>query len=356
MVVRLVGRGHSGIRATHSKTLEFTADSEITARATCIVAVGAEAPDGRHLAGPLRITMTAGRESFTFEALANPSWPPGGAAVIRRSGLRLPGTLATEATAAASDLPRPLVASLQDPDTIVTALIEPIRGRPTAVLLALDPAGPPDPRLAAELAAADVIAAEDEVAARLVGERVTHGPVAVDGRVLVIACQDLPGATVVDALRHVEVDTVGLPAPLAAAAASPSRGPIVIAPEGADLRDIVRSTPAGSRLVVRVPADQVAGALSLAADVRGSPGAVALGEHGRPRRVEAGASLPGRDPVHLCFDAASESSALDPAVRAAVTGLLADGASTKTTANALATLTGWERRRAYDAVLNWPIT
>jgi hypothetical protein len=36
-----------------------------------------------------------------------------------------------------------------------------------------------------------------------------------------------------------------------------------------------------------------------------------------------------------------------------VAALLADGVSTKTAANALATLTGWDRRRAYDTVLDW---
>jgi hypothetical protein len=38
----------------------------------------------------------------------------------------------------------------------------------------------------------------------------------------------------------------------------------------------------------------------------------------------------------------------------AVDGLVANGVPTRAAAAALATLTGWDRRRAYDAVLNWP--
>jgi hypothetical protein len=351
----LAGRGHSAIRATHDKTLEFGTDSEITARATCLVAVGSEVTDGGRVAGPVRITISAGSESFAFEAIGNPGWTPGGPAVVRRSRRRLPGTLATDATAAANDLPRSLVSALQDPDAPVTVDVEPLRGRPAAVLVALDPSGVADPRLAAEMAVADVVVAEDDGAARLLGERTAHGPVAVDRRVLVAATRDLPGATVAGALGDVPVEVVGLPAPLAAAAASPSRRPLVLA-TGTDPRAAVRDTPADRRLVVATSADQVAGLLQLAAGLRGTGRAVAVAPDERPRRLDAGTELPGRDLVFLCFDAITESTALDPRIRAAVDGLLADGVATKTAANALAALTGWERRRAYETVLEWRAT
>jgi hypothetical protein len=359
--VRLIGRGHGAIRATHGKTLEFGVDSEITARATCVVAVGTEVADageggvGGRVAGPVRITIRAGGESFVLEALGNPAWTPGQPAVVRRSGRRLPGTLATEASAAADDLPRPLLAALQDPAVTVTVDVEPIRGRPAAVLVALDPGAAPDPRLAAELAAADLVVAEDDGAARLLGERVAHGPVAVDRRVLVAATGELPGATVAGQLAQVPVDVLGLPAPLAAAAASPSRRPLVLA-TGTDPRAAVRETPPDRRLVVAATADEVAGLLRLAGEVRGAGTGVVLARDDRPRRVGLDSELAGGDPVHLCFDAVTESSALDPRVRAAVEGLLADGVATKTAANALAALTGWERRRAYDTVLEWRAT
>jgi len=356
----LVGRGDVAIRATHAKTLEFTADAHITERATCIVAVGTAVEEPVRPAGPVRITISAGDESFAFEALGNPAWTQGGAAggaaVVRRSGRRRPGTLATEASAGAADLPRSLVEALRDPDAEVALTIEPIRGRPAVVLVALDPDAPPDPRVAAELAVADMVVAEDERAAALLRERVARGPVQVDGRVLVAATRELPGATVAGQLAGVPVDVLGLPPGLAAAAASPSRAPLTI-DESGDPRALLRKVSPAHRLVVRSTVDDVPALLALAVEVRGAGSAVLMAPESRPQRVTAETFVPaGRETVHLCFDAVSESSALDPAVVTAIRGLLADGVPTKTAANALAALTGWERRRAYEAVLGWRAT
>jgi len=354
--VRLTGRGDGAIRATHAKTLEFTADPQITERATCIVAVGTAVADPVRPAGPVRITISAGDESFAFEALGNPGWTPGGAAVVRRSGRRRPGTLATEASAGAADLPRSLVDALREPGAVVELTVEPIRGRPAVVLVALDPEAPLDPRVAAELAAADLVVAEDDAAGAVLGERVAHGTVRVAGRVLVAATRELPGTTVASQLASVPVDVLGLPPALTAAAASPSRGPLTV-DESGDPRALLRKVPAGHRLVVRTSTDEVAGLLSLARDVRGTGSAVLVAPESRPQRVRVEEYVTaGRESVHLCFDAVTESTALDPAVEAAVRGLLADGVPTKTAANALAALTGWERRRAYETVLGWRAT
>jgi hypothetical protein len=146
---------------------------------------------------------------------------------------------------------------------------------------------------------------------------------------------------------------VGLPARLAAAAASPSRGPLLVAPPDADPRALLRGTPAGTRLVLCTSADALPALLALAAEVRGPGGAVLVQEHAPPLRIRTGEqpTLASKDPVHVCFDAATAADALDPRVRAAIDGLLSDGVATKTVANALAELTGWPRRRAYDAVV-----
>lgn len=350
--MRLVGHGHPAIRATHAKTLEFSAHAEITERASCVVAVAMTRAPGP-LAGPVRVTISAGGHSFSLQAYANSGWDPSGAAVLRRSLTQLPGTLATRATAAASDLPRPLVEALRDPATAVEVEVAPVPGPPCVVLASLPPGRPADPWLAAEMAAADLVVAEDDEAARIAGIRVTTGPVPVDGRVLVLAARDLPGQTVVDALRTAEIEAVGLPARFAAAAASPSRGPLLLAPPGADPRELLRDTPAGTRLVMPTSADALPALLALAEEVRGPGGAVLAQEHAPPMRIRTGdrPRLPSRDPVHVCFDAAEARDALDPRVRAAIDGLLADGVATKTVANALAGLTGWPRRRAYAAVV-----
>lgn len=352
--MRLVGHGHAAIRATHRKTLELTHDADITERATCVVAVGVDVDGPRApLAGDVRITIAAGGESCTVEARANSSWDPTGTAIIRRSPLRLPDTFATHASAAASDLPRQLVEALRRPDNTVEVTVELAPGRACVVLFALDPGHPDGARLRAELAAAELVVAEDEVAARLLGERVAHGPVAVDRRVLVVATAELPGRTVLAALAETDVETVGLSPALAAAAASPSRAQLVLAEDGADPRATLRAAPAAARVVVRVPAAEVDGLLAVAAARRGTSDAVLVQPFAAPMRVHADRPvvLPNRDDAYVCFDAASERSALDPRVRAALAALLADGVPTKTAATALAELTGWPRRRAYDYVV-----
>jgi hypothetical protein len=96
--------------------------------------------------------------------------------------------------------------------------------------------------------------------------------------------------------------------------------------------------------------------LELASSLRGSSSAVLAEPFAPPVRIDAAtARQTGKDVVHLCFDAApAETAALNPRLQAAIADLLSDGVPTKTAAKALASLAGWERRRAYDAVLNWP--
>ena len=349
--MRIVGRGHPAIRATHHKTLELTRDTDITERATCIVAVGV-AEAWTPMAGDVRITITTAGTSFSFAARANSSWNPAGTAIIRRSPFRLPDTFATHASAAAHDLPRELAGAMRDPDVVVETAIERVGGRRCAVLFAVDPSTrPDDPRLRAELAAADLVIAEDEDAARLVGQRVAHGPVAIDGRVLVLAARDLPGAGVVDALPDADVETVGLQPALSAAAASPSRAPLVLATT--DPRTVLRTAAAANRVVIGAAAKDVAALLAFAADQRGTGEAVLVQGSAPPIRIRHGEpfELSSNDRVQLCFPAATAGNALDPRVRRAIEGLLADGVSTRVAARTLAELTGWPRRRAYEHLL-----
>jgi len=351
--VRFVGSGHPAIRATHHKTLELTPRPEITERATCVVAVGCTGPEVP-VAGDLRITIRVGDQAFALAARGNSSWQPGGAAVIRRSPLRLPGTFATHATAAAADLPRTLAADLRRPETEVTVAAEPVPGRRCVVLFGVDAARPDDARLRAELAAAEVIVAEDEETARLIDARVTAGPVPVNGRTLVLAARRLPGRTLTDALDGADVETVGLPPALAAAAAARSRGPVVLAGPDADPVRMLRELPADARLVLEVPAEQVLATLRRAAEVRGAASAVMVQGSAAPVRVatDLPVDLWGADPVHLCFDHVALDDALDPRVRAALDALLDEKVPTRPAARALAELTGWSRRAAYDYVLD----
>ena len=356
-----VGSGHPAIRATHHKTLEVTPDPDITERATCVVAVSVTGGPSA-IAGDVRITIRAGDQSFALTARGNSSWRPGSSAVIRRSPLRLPGTFATHATAAASDLPRELVAALHDRHTDVTVEVEPLPGRLCAVLFAADPGQPDDPRLRAELAAADAVIAEDAGAAGLVAAAGTAGlvaawaaagPMAVTGRTLVVATEDLPGRSVVADLAGVEVETVGLPASLAAAAAFPARGPLLLMPSGAEAATALRDAPAGARVVVEVAADEVMAVLRRAAHEHRAEQAVLVRGAAAPVRVttDVPVELWGSDPVQVCFGPRVAYDGLDGRAQAAVSALLAEQVPTRAAARVLAELTGWPRRTAYEYVV-----
>jgi hypothetical protein len=363
--VRLTGRGDGAIRATHAKTMELTPDPSITARATCVVAVDVRPQRGEPLpAGPVTITISAGEQSFDFDAHANSSWRSDGPAVIRRSALALPGTAATCATASSADLPRELVAALQAPGTQVDVEMRPRRGLSALVLFAAGDAMAPDPRLAAELAVADAVVAEDQgarAAIALAGADVElldprSSAALPHGRVLVVAAADLPGATLDPAqLDGRPGEAVGLPARLAVAAASASRAPLTFAPHGTDAKAALRAAPTGHRLVVATPPDGLATLRADVADLRGDAPVVIAQQYAQPVRLQPGepAVTAGQGVVHVCVEPPVESGdALDPGVLAAIRALLADGVATRTAARALAELTGWPRRRAYDAVLH----
>lgn len=350
--MRFVGRGHPNIRAGHGKTLEITADAEITTRATCVVAVAALAEDAHPVAGPILLTIRVdGTVLATVRALGNPLWDPTRSAVVRRSAVRLPDTVATCADTVAADLPTDAVAALTDPAAVVEIDVEPAAAaRPAVVLLAAQPHRPDDPALLAELAAAGRVVAEDAAARRLTHRAADHGDPL---RTLVVAARDLPGRSVVDLLRDAEcdLDVVGLSTPLAVAAASASRAPLTIATDR-PAPGAIRTAPAAHRLVVRCRPDELPTLAGLAADLRPSTGPIVLAQDDVPPvrwRPPATPPLASDAEVHLCLPPAQRP--LDPTVVTAVRDLLADGVSTRTAARALATLTGLPRRDAYDAVL-----
>jgi hypothetical protein len=350
MSVRFVGRGHPNIRATHAKTLELSPEPHITERATCVIAVDVRTADAQPWAGPLAITVRAGGHTHIVRARGNSSWSPGATAIVRRSPMQLPGSFAVDADAAAADLPRELVTALRSAQTVVEVDVTPAEsGRPTLVLFAADASRPTDDRLRAELAAADRVLVEDPTA-RVLAD---FPPPGTGPRALVLATRELPGASVLAELADLgtDVETAGLPAQLAAAAASPSRAPLTIAsgrPERA-----LRWTPTGQRVLLRAEPGDLPALLELAGEVRPDSVVVLAQQFTAPVRVPSGAAatVPVQDAVYCCFAPAPAAAALDPAVQAAIRGLLADGVSTRTAARTLAQLTGLSRREAYVRVL-----
>lgn len=209
----LRGRGHPAVRASHAKTLELTPEADLGLGGTCVVGV-ATITSGGPIAGALDGELTVAGMTVTFTALGNPGWDPTGAAVVRRSAVRKPDTVATHATVSAADLSADVVAALRDPLNEVTLRLRHAIPQPTQLVLA--PMGNADP---AEWAAADLVT-------------VTPAPTIL-GRVLVIG--SISAAALEAAPQPIEV--VGVEGAQAVAAASPYGADAVLAPSLPDDRD-----------------------------------------------------------------------------------------------------------------------
>ena len=359
--MRLCGRGHPGIRATHAKTLEFTADAEIGPGATCVVAVGSRPlSDPRPFAGPVRLELIAGGHSVVVHAIGNPLWVPGGPAIVRRSDVRLPDTIATDADLAAADLPRDLVAALTDPATTVSLTISAALAARAGLVLLWAPAS--HDRLTVEAAAVTLVVSEDGGTDRLLAARdirtgradAVGAVLDGGGRVLVVSTDDVPGWSVVEHLGRADtmVEVTGLPGSLAVAAAAASRAPVVTVPGRGDAGRALRSAPADHRLVIRTPAatlDKLARAVE---QHRGGAGiVVARAPYERPVRLGPTVNLGGSD-LWCCIEPGEGSAGLGPVEVRLVEALLADGVPTRTAARAVAELAGMARRDAYAAVLD----
>jgi hypothetical protein len=374
-LLHIRARGHPSIRAVHHKTLEITAGAAITGRATCVIGVAAEVASGdpRAVAGPVRVRVEAAGHSAAFLAMGNPFFAGGPGLVVRRSRDRLPGTLATEAGAAAADLPAALRAALRDPGTRVDVIVEaaPARadGRPQLVLAWSPAAAGPSSRLRAELAAAQAVIAEDAATARMLAAcGLARGdPADVEaacgsgGRVVTLGSEVLPGPAAVPVLARDDavLETAGLPPVLAAAAACRSPAPILLweqetagdaargllALAGA-CRTVLRGTPASLRRTLRL----------LGASAAPARGAVLFDPQGPRETLERGgvaSLLRGASPQ------APVVCALEPEAPAAggsgqvprqlIQGLLDEGVSVHTIARALTGWSGLSRRAAFAA-------
>lgn len=374
VLLRMKCRGHNDIRATHGKTLEFAVDPEITARATCVVGVAAEVRelDAPGIAGPVRITIGVGDRSATVRAVANSMWRPGSTAVVRRSSERLANTLATDADLAASTLPRELLDGLRDPAAEVDITVE--RDPEAAGGLVLFHAREnDDPRLAAEIASADHVLAEDQPARALItaartGQTVVDARKADHGRlraalrrgerILVVSAVSTRSdavAALLTGTEDVPFEVLGLPAQLAVAAMTPS-GTQVMLVDDTNRRNIVKTIRrhTNAAIVLRCAADQLPGIAEEAGERRVA--VLPAGTSERPR-LGTTSKLPpgpgGSAEIFCCLaptaDATEDTEVDAPAL---IRALLAQGVSQKTISRALIDSAGWPRRQAYDLVLN----
>jgi hypothetical protein len=375
-VVRLRCQGHAAIRATHANTLEFTPDADITARATCVLGVGATvvgpAPG---IAGPVRITITAAGRSVRVAAIANSAWQPGTNAVVRRGGDRLANTLATDADLGSADLPREFAAVLADDTVTIDVLVEPVdEDRPTLVLYRAGDGA--DRRLAVEIAAADAVVAHDPLSAKAIAanggttantaratEAITDG-----GRLLAVSTSDGYGSVVAQLLAAPErpaVEVLGVPPELAVAAVSPTSAPTLVATE-AKRSDLARLFPVArhTNLVLLAKAADLPKILDDAGQAMGTRTAALARAGGassaeRPWWGELGDAVRHLESASpnveflCCVNAVEQPGETTPDLDHArlIDALLAESVSPKTLATALAAQPGWSRRLAYDFVL-----
>lgn len=370
--VRIVARGHPDIRASHGKTLELTAESGITARASCVVGVDARLP-AYPMAGPIRLTLSAAGESVSWRAVGNSGWwPSSGSAVIRRSDRRLPDTFATDAELAAADLPRALVAALAAPDTAVSLLAEPAAGPAGGTVVRCRLAGSGPDRVRAELAAADLVLAEDDAAqdwlasAGITGSSGLTAPsenvaacLADGGRVLAVAAGD--GTDLTELLAAAgAVEVLGAPAELAVSAAAADRSAVLQA-AGIRLRELPALAAAHPALALafRCPAERLPRLLAELDRDQATVIVAPVDNPERPIRAELKdqalpyqLALPRRGEL-ACRVAGLGQPADGPAIEPAalVRQLLAQSVTPRTVALAVAALPGWSRRSAYEFVL-----
>jgi 16S rRNA (cytidine1402-2'-O)-methyltransferase len=166
-VVTFTCAGHRNLKASHHKTVEITSATEVSARATCIVGVGASLPVGELLAlrGEVEVRLRSGDQEDGFTATVSPFYL-GEADLVFRSGPALrQRTFAGHASKSAADLDPALVAVLQAGGELTVTVQETGRGeRASALFVVAVPIGNIDdltPRARLALAAADLVVAED---------------------------------------------------------------------------------------------------------------------------------------------------------------------------------------------------
>ncbi len=182
MTVRLVAAGHPGVTGRHGKTLELTTDPDITARASCVLGTSADPLPGglERLRGRVRVRLAVGDLTAVVEGEVNPAYASTSRLVVRRSDVLDPDTFLVNASAAAADLDRALVARLRDPAARLELTAAEI-GTPPPVLLVLT-APPPRPALAALAAQVDHVLDLGGPAGELAGRR--HRGIPADPAVL----------------------------------------------------------------------------------------------------------------------------------------------------------------------------
>ncbi len=167
-------RGHPDIRATHTKSLELTADPLITSRATCVVGVEAhfDPVAWAMLRGEVHVALRVDDRVAHGSAVVNPVHEVSGRIVLRRGDFRDADTFAVEATLTAADLPRDLAGRLVDETADVVLTVTELEPPPPLVMLAPADGPPPQGRIGLLWQAADTLVDLDRAPADFDGHTV----------------------------------------------------------------------------------------------------------------------------------------------------------------------------------------
>jgi len=117
-------RGHPNVTGMHGTTIEITKETEISIRADCIIGIMADkavkdlCPELKeHLlnGGQIEVVISVGDRRFSFKARGSPKleFLSEKEMVFRKSTYIDGRTIAIEATAAAKDIPRPIINMLK---------------------------------------------------------------------------------------------------------------------------------------------------------------------------------------------------------------------------------------------------
>lgn len=127
--------GHPNIRSHHGKTIEITKDSNLTVRGDCIIGVNASAACKdlpTKLKSKLRnsntkVTITIDVEGKTFQIVGKGNeslvLSHDTDIVLRKSNFICPRTLAIKCDHASDSIPRTIIRSLRNPNTVGTLSI-----------------------------------------------------------------------------------------------------------------------------------------------------------------------------------------------------------------------------------------
>ena len=186
--VTFLCHGHPRISGSHTKTVEFTRDADVTGRATCVLGVRSEHDDHElaRLRGEVEVTLDCAGAHDRFTATMTPFFLGDDGLVFRRGpGLR-GRTCAFDASKSAADVDRELVRVVADPAAELRVTIRELGGgdQRGALFVVSVPIGNDDdlsPRARRVLEFADLVLAEDTRRFRDLTQRVG---LSVAGRVL----------------------------------------------------------------------------------------------------------------------------------------------------------------------------